>query len=759
MRLISLFIVFLFLLYSVSAFEVSPQKQNYVIGETLIVKIQGNFQQELNENNIVFKKSGTEIPFLFNLLKFNSNTYYLYSILESAGNYEIVVKNVLYESEGSFKGEPVSASFVVNHSFSSIYIDLINSITNWDSLSVEENAWALIALSFDSNLSSLGKSALMRKSKNRVCWPSPNCSVKETALAILALSKVDPSLTSLPAEWLADAENNLNIGAWSMEFSSSEAMSCTLSILNSTSSKNVLVGPNSIELNLRNSPENVTILLSCPSVSPISNYKIVHVYKGAVTEFNLTKTNEGLSISLNNQRCFGTHYRTECNPESTAFALYSLKKSGKSFSTTWFENNTETNTIQKSILFYLTESDSARNWLFSNQAEEGYWTTRTLGFSNTPDIESTVFASSVIPASEERKKSIEWILSQRPNSIKEKSLLLTLFSAEEIPSVFSVYPGSFLLKLKEVFELKVTNKGIATKSVQAKFLNQSQTYSINPGKTQTFSFVSPLNLSTELEANITLSYPASSSWFFGSSSQEIYSIPVYILPFAQLEFEVLPSQFYFVLDSPYLTFLNLTILENQRLQGKLKLKNTSPKRIDYISIIPSHGLSELINSTNITYLSSGDTKEISLEIMSSKSGYYEGIIEAYSSSPPAYTNISVFITVTKDPSKVNLSGLNISKTEETCEELNGTVCKPGFKCKSTTIITYDEENCCISECIKKSSYNWVILIAGILILIGIIYFLLKRKKHLTKEELIEQIKKQQVPPPYQAYPEFQKLKS
>ena len=94
-------------------------------------------------------------------------------------------------------------------------------------MSVEDNAYTLIALGYDDTLATQGKDALAAKSKNSSeCWPSAGCKVKETAIATLALSKVCID-TEKSEAWLMNKNSTPTDLIWYLQVDPNEASNCT----------------------------------------------------------------------------------------------------------------------------------------------------------------------------------------------------------------------------------------------------------------------------------------------------------------------------------------------------------------------------------------------------------------------------------------------------------------------------------------------------------------------------------------------------
>ena len=222
---------------SVNALDINLAKSSYLPGETFQAEISGEFSKPLTASNIFFlNEQGKEIALAFYLIEIvKSKDYYVYVDLPlQSGKYSIAIKNALYYENGTLKGTEKKINFQVNESIALTYKDVISLISNqFSSLSVQDNALALSALAYDSVLAAKAKDALMAKSRNSECWPSTTCNVKDTALAVMALSKLSTTTNS----WLIDARNDLELGLWNLQANSNSQQECGLSINNNTERK------------------------------------------------------------------------------------------------------------------------------------------------------------------------------------------------------------------------------------------------------------------------------------------------------------------------------------------------------------------------------------------------------------------------------------------------------------------------------------------------------------------------------------------
>ena len=98
----------------------------------------------------------------------------------------------------------------------------------WQNISVEDNAFALLALSHDDALALQGKDALVAKSNSSECWPASGCRTKDTALATLALSKICIDTTN-SQEWLMLKNATPTDLIWYLQVDTAEKGNCTVS--------------------------------------------------------------------------------------------------------------------------------------------------------------------------------------------------------------------------------------------------------------------------------------------------------------------------------------------------------------------------------------------------------------------------------------------------------------------------------------------------------------------------------------------------
>ena len=653
-------IFFLFLLTISSAFEIKSYKPVYLIGETFQAEISGNFTRDLTIEQVHFFKNGIEQFPAFFFIKISQKQYFIYFDLQSEGNYTLQVKNALYYDNGILKGDTKNAEFVVENTLVSEYNSLINQVKEGWPNSVEENAYALLALSYDDALAIQGRNALMSKG-NGECWPASSCNVKDTALALLALGSQTDS------KWLVDAQNNLDVGLWDLVINAANDYSCNLSIDNENQTKFAAAGINSFPLDIKDKKIVVNISISCPSsFTP----KIVHTYLGKTTEFNMISFGNLYKISLNNSKCYGKSYRDACNIESGAYALLALDALNldKKGLLDWLKTNAAT-TKEKAITNKF--SSSFDDWLINNQHNRGYWSNSSLAISQTPDTESTIFASWSL----DNEKGKEWVKNNIANfNFKNKILALAfLFPYEDIENIISITPA--FIKPGQKIELILRNNGLRGVNVSSKFLltNEIKKVYIAAGKSSKIDF-NITNYSVVL-SSIEINYPEK------SGKEELqYTIPILLSnPQANQTIQITPSQ----ITSSNFAFLpqslNLTLLIDEEITIKIFIKNLSPNPIKNLTLTFTRDFAKILKiSPEKIDLEGGKLKQINLTFTTSREGKYKGDIEA--SSNNVSIKFPINLTVTKNASQINIPNNTIIIENKTCVEYNGTICKIDEKC-------------------------------------------------------------------------------
>jgi hypothetical protein len=116
-----LFITLSFLpsLYALT-FEVNPE---YNLGETMIMRVAGNFTSTLEKSNVFFYQGHSRMPMQYNVIQ-AGNEYYIYVLLagKSEGNYSVSLENIMYLEGTSLMDESVSRNFSITNRTADFYI-------------------------------------------------------------------------------------------------------------------------------------------------------------------------------------------------------------------------------------------------------------------------------------------------------------------------------------------------------------------------------------------------------------------------------------------------------------------------------------------------------------------------------------------------------------------------------------------------------------------------------------------------------------
>ena len=194
--------------------------------------------------------------------------------------------------------------------------------------------------------------------------------------------------------------------------------------------------------------------------------------------------------------------------------------------------------------------------------------------------------------------------------------------------------------------------------------------------------------------------------------------------------------------------LTIYFYENPTIQ-----ENTSQ---GFFSFFTGTNNEETLNGTSTT-LSLGEKKEVTFELTNLTKGTLKKVqlrtenftqdIFVYIDNPKYDLNESEYVEI-NDTNQTGTNQTNQTEDEiinnplQTCEELNGTICKAGKEtCENNTIEALDSDSCCNGTCKskEKSSTGKIIgfSIVGFLILVYIWFYFKKFKKPKKKVDLLE----------------------
>ncbi len=533
---ISLFVLTIPLIFllipltSAQCFDVQLSKQTYFSGELFQAEISGQLEKALTLDDLKFFYNDKEYFPAFDFEQIASDKWLVWTnVPKNYGQNKITVKGLCKEE--ILKDETVESNYLIQKPLQETYNWLVSQVENqWPSLTNEETTLVLEALSYDKEISEEGTSELISKSSNQECWPLAECEVKPTALALTSLK--DSQYTEKIKTWMLDAENNIDIGLWDLIATSDILQTCTLTINGENQTLSLSTGTNSpFALTLPDDPE-ITITLS-PNCS-LSSAKVSHTYLGSVNNFPIYDN----TLTLNNKKCWGQTYRSECTAEATAYAILAMQELGESSlqeEISWLSENLDT-TTQRAIYHSLTNDPATEEWLINNQAPTGYWAATALAISNTPDITSTVFATKTL-ANSEKLKGESWLKSQLEETghfptIKDTVLALQIFSSDKIEPLVSS-PGLMKVKSNENFSIKFSNNGILDVNLTASLFGAVQKTNIPAFSSREVQFTAQQSSELKFEY-VEISYTTSIS-----EAERSFKLPVVIFPsrFTETEHE------------------------------------------------------------------------------------------------------------------------------------------------------------------------------------------------------------------------------
>ncbi|MFH0832009.1 MAG: hypothetical protein V1886_04065 [archaeon] len=736
---------------SVNAFEIKLNKQTLLQGETFLAEINAEFAEQLTVSNIFFYMNEKEIEPAFYLMQISKEKYFVWVDFSNTGNYSFAVKNILYKENGVLKGSDKEAEFKVIASVNSLHMLLQQDVKSksWSSMPISENALSLLALAYDNELASQGKNALISKKIAEGCWnsyPSSSlpCTVKDTSLAIMSLDNINEETYN---NWLIDSQNNLDTGLWSLQINSAAQQDCKLLINTAAQTLNLTQGTNTIDIDLKSKPETVNIKVNCSAESA----KLIHTYLGMIKEFPLAVSSNEAVISLNNMKCFGTGYRSECDTEATAYAAMALNSIGadKSKAIEWLKKNAQ-NTMEKSVVLYLSSSSEIEDWLVNNQHLSGYFSSKSLFESPESDFKSTVFAAMALNKEKrtEAVKAEAWIKGNFANAnLEDKALALAfLFPASEIEPIISINPAAIKATANTTAVIDMTNKAVLPVNITSEFLpfKTKQSISMKKSASVKVSFQVPIKIGRQEIANGTEgSIELSSKTSLASEIKS--SIPVLIIIKEEAENETIDiseSQFKFSAIT-----INATIFAGDETLIPVSLKDLSHYVIRGITIAYSRDLKGILNITpeKIDFINPGEEVKINLTFKSNSIRNISGFIEAKSSSPDEVSaRLPVGLSFTGNASAVSIK-INTTYMEviKKCSEMNGTSCGKNLAC-TKTIKSSDNERCCIGTCrsnINTAKIAGIALISLAVITIAVFLILGLRKPKKQAKDIYYDIEK------------------
>ena len=256
-------------------------------------------------------------------------------------------------------------------------------------LTLEQKAFSLLALAYNSDIQSDCKKALEDTSQNKTCWPAGACKIKDTALAVLALDYTGQD-TIKSEEWLLSKNITPTELEWYMQIDSTEATRCNLTA--GSEVKAISIGENK---KISGNPgacfslayDNYWLKIQPSCIS--KNFSI-SCDKGFVSSIMYKKTGSSvwqISSQVKSESAYGiTNHKIDvlclstgnkCDYEGTLWAAVALQKTANDISkfTPYILALAEDypKLFPSAFIHKTTKSDSSLRDIASSQKTQGYW--------------------------------------------------------------------------------------------------------------------------------------------------------------------------------------------------------------------------------------------------------------------------------------------------------------------------------------------------------------------------------------------------
>ena len=683
---------------------ISSSRDNYASLETFQAEIFFNIDpvNEITISNFILTDNlNNKIPIALFLTKISNNHYFVYFNLPdlAKGMYNFNVVNVRYIDQ-TLKQISISKSFTIE-SANPGFTYLINQQNQDGSFNtVKETALATLALknTYPEN-SQKAISYLINNIDNSGCFPKNNCNTIATSFALLAFKEFNKDVTKTK-NWLKDAQNNFNIGTWSLNI---ETKNSTCNINNNNYNIN-----NKLSLQVTNN----NVLVNCSS--SVFAY-ITHSYLGNIVNLSQMQGNY-INLTIDDSGCYGVNYRGDCDYEATDYAIYSLSRLNEIIQTKWLENNAkDTKTLDQALLYLVKKNSYSYDWLLNNFNNGWPYYSGDAQI----DVYSSAFAAFALSENKEIFENSKLILSKRTTeSVSTSSLILYfLFQDESLPNSISVSPG--IINTRETkLEIKNNYNKLNLTIEAPSYLNLPKDVTLD--NFVSFNIKIPINISKD---NIKINY-----------NEKSYLIPIILETIEEsknVEAEPLlapPKEVIIFLNSSYgIGFpKEIKIDKFSSPNNPFYLLNKWDFTIRNISFVITGNLKEIIrlNITNVNEIKPNETLQQYIWINERKN--------------PSLDSYNGEILILHNQGVINALPLSIGfKEKNKSPELNQTVENETSKEKisNKTVTPEKEEN-------KKSYLPLIIIAIIIVIIILILAFLATRKKEKEPfEEFIGSLKR------------------
>ena len=303
---------------------------------------------------------------------------------------------------------------------------------------------------------------------------------------------------------------------------------------------------------------------------------------------------------------------------------------------------------------------------------------------------------------------IENILYKENETLKSTTITEQLNITEKTNQSLTIKPGFIFTSTSAIIKLiNPTNLQLnLTYNDNETSIDPFQSFEVELTPTQTFSH---LNISTYKDFSIPIIY-------FNTTGNITFVSPE-TKPNLRAEFEL----------------ILLELFTNNKTQQTIKLFNFGD---DNLTNLEATSNSTFIKIEKLRDMSGRETQNLTLEINSELSGYFQEIINIsyIQNETEKTTEVTLVIFVLPE----GISEPNFQIQEETCEQLSGQICEPGVICNGTITFSKNKESCCLASCIEikdddsgdSNGFGWLIAIVIFAILGFIGHYFYKKQKSL-----------------------------
>lgn len=290
-------------------------------------------------------------------------------------------------------GDEVDSSMDVSNSYQWLSDNSENSNA---ALSVEEEAFAIMALINGGKSSSNLVARLIERGDDAGCWPKGNCNVKDTALTVLSLKKAGRNVDK-NVNWLISNGvliPGLTRGEWRVQVESSVGGICKFGFdgrerqfnlegdfLRGASGEYYVDIKRDLSSSLISNEVGKEITINCEGISGAVIISLI--YKEGNNFFILENEQSSIAKLKIKNGCFVRKKgEANCDYESSLYAALALVESGKSleeiFVQPYLENSLTNNELHRSLLVKIflssqNEKEIYNKILVGGQRRDGSW--------------------------------------------------------------------------------------------------------------------------------------------------------------------------------------------------------------------------------------------------------------------------------------------------------------------------------------------------------------------------------------------------